>query len=391
MSIVSISNQRQNDTKRFNEEAQLVEDVVEAEIESAFTGIGQVAYYLSQTLDTASPRDFNEYMEGARFAETHPALRAGVLVVELVPAEETAALVERERQFNPDFEITRLVAGFDSPTLWIVTRATNQDLFGVDLFGADISQVGLALPGYLPTEDQPTTVLPLSAFGALAGSADDPAWNGLVSQAASGEFQQILLRWIPGENGRPAGLIFASLNDDTLVEELHQSLPTHLNIRVQLLTDEAVARPVPAADRSANSRQVETAVEGTRWNITIWAGQGFASSSEGLIYGLGLLGWILASIVAFGLLIRNRGLGELEDVQLELQVTSELAGSDPLTGLINRSAMLQHMENALEAGESVGVLFLDMDRFKLVNDTLGHDAGDDLLKRWPTASPRPFE
>jgi hypothetical protein len=285
-----------------------------------------------------------------------------VLVVELVPTDETEALVERELRFNPDFEIHRLVAGFESPTLWIVTRATNQDLFGVDLFGADISQVGLALTGYLPTEDQPTTVLPLSAFGALAGSADDPAWNGLVNQAASGEFQQILSRWIPGENGRPAGLIFASLNDDTLVDLLDRSLPAHLNVRAQLLTDDAVARPAPAADRSANSRQIEKLVEGTRWNVTIWADDGFASPSGGLIYGLAAVGWILASIVGFGLLIRNRRLGQLEDVQLELQVTSELAGSDPLTGLINRSAMTQHMENALDAGESVGVLFLDRSR-----------------------------
>ena len=55
---------------------------------------------------------------------------------------------------------------------------------------------------------------------------------------------------------------------------------------------------------------------------------------------------------------------------------------DPLTGLVNRSCFHDRVTLALGRGDGAGaaVLFLDLDRFKNVNDTLGHDAGDELLR-----------
>ena len=52
---------------------------------------------------------------------------------------------------------------------------------------------------------------------------------------------------------------------------------------------------------------------------------------------------------------------------------------DPLTGLPNRAMFSERLAEAAEDG-NVGVLFLDLDRFKLVNDTLGHEFGDEVLR-----------
>ncbi len=61
------------------------------------------------------------------------------------------------------------------------------------------------------------------------------------------------------------------------------------------------------------------------------------------------------------------------------------ASHDGLTGLLNRVGFRQHIDTVLEQarpGEGrVGLLFIDLDEFKQVNDTYGHEAGDELLRQ----------
>ncbi len=76
--------------------------------------------------------------------------------------------------------------------------------------------------------------------------------------------------------------------------------------------------------------------------------------------------------------------GTVQDVTLRKQAEETLrvqARTDPLTGLLNRDAILGELDARLRdpAQARIAVLYIDLDRFKVVNDVLGHNAGDELL------------
>ncbi len=73
-------------------------------------------------------------------------------------------------------------------------------------------------------------------------------------------------------------------------------------------------------------------------------------------------------------------LQRIRERELNRQLLHEAATHDQLTGLLNRSAVLDHLTNDVsrrrEAGETVAVLFIDLDELKPLNDTYGHEVGD---------------
>ena len=87
---------------------------------------------------------------------------------------------------------------------------------------------------------------------------------------------------------------------------------------------------------------------------------------------------------ATGAIVGVQGVAlDITDRKVANDALEALATHDPLTGLANRAALLDELVRAMSVGHRSGrtaaLLMMDLDRFKDVNDTLGHAAGDELL------------
>lgn len=98
----------------------------------------------------------------------------------------------------------------------------------------------------------------------------------------------------------------------------------------------------------------------------------FAARNIGI---LPLGGMIIGAVLLTGVVLMRQIVAALEN--------RRLATTDSLTGIANRAMLTDHLEDAVEraraTGRAVVVMMLDLNRFKPVNDTLGHHAGDAVL------------
>jgi len=110
---------------------------------------------------------------------------------------------------------------------------------------------------------------------------------------------------------------------------------------------------------------------------------GAAAIGTGLLMG-GLLLWnrALRRAVAQRTDALQKELAERQRLETRLRT---LAEHDPLTGLMNRAALTEALRRSLALAArqkwAVAVVFIDLDKFKVVNDSMGHAAGDELLRQ----------
>ncbi len=114
-----------------------------------------------------------------------------------------------------------------------------------------------------------------------------------------------------------------------------------------------------------------------------WEGEIWNRRKSGEAY----LEWLSIGVVrtSDGTPVRYVGVfNDITELRKKDEHIRHLAFHDPLTGLPNRALLLDRLEHGITFAqrerERLGVMFIDLDRFKHINDSLGHDVGDSLLR-----------
>ena len=141
--------------------------------------------------------------------------------------------------------------------------------------------------------------------------------------------------------------------------------------RDHMLTDAHLARP----DKLTSS-EVFVPVAGTSL-VLAWTPRRFASEVAVSVAPIRIAaaGGVLAAVIFIMLRLYRLA----RDLEARRRVARDLATRDPLTGLANLRGFNEALDAGFIAGVPMSLLYLDLDRFKQVNDRYGHAIGDELL------------
>jgi diguanylate cyclase (GGDEF)-like protein len=231
---------------------------------------------------------------------------------------------------------------------------------------------------------------PIVGAGATALGVGSPVYRGGITPSTVAARRRAFVGWL-GERIEPKVLLETALAGHPNAAVVFRFDSRYSHVEFTSGTPPAGAQSTTTALQAGREAGLENSHEG-------WTVQSFSAGVAGGVFGdrdaLALLaGGILLSVL-LGLLVSILGTGRTRALSLVREKTRELseknrelfhvAVHDPLTGLPNRSLVLDRAERMLARSARdpdvvAGALFVDIDAFKHVNDSLGHAAGDRLL------------
>ena len=147
-------------------------------------------------------------------------------------------------------------------------------------------------------------------------------------------------------------------------------------VQAELIDTRASWRPAPSAGPAEFERIVNFPMPGRTWTIQFISRPEFDAALRAGRPWVVLAGGLIASVVVFLLIVALVGAWNR---------ARALSMRDPLTGLWNRryleETMGRELPRARRLNTGIGAILFDLDHFKQLNDTFGHDAGDFVLAR----------
>jgi diguanylate cyclase (GGDEF)-like protein len=376
---------------RFSADARELHRRIEGELgnyEQALVGLRA----LFAARDTVSRGEFKRYVDGLELNRRYPGFQA-LNYAQVVRAEDLAGFeAQLRREGFTGFAIRPAgTRGRYQIITYIEPMQSNMASFGIDIDANPANQqariqmvetgeivtsgrllridgpnqhVGLAMRLAVYAKDRPldTPEARRSAFIGSVGAGYRVAemMRGALDYERLGHIRYRLYDRGPVGNPVPSD----ALRPEMLLFDSRELAPLAIAARYDVMDKAAL-----------HSENISFPVGGRLWEVQFTTPASF-SSLERLLPLMALLFGVAASALLFRLYRQLTGSKRRAEESL-----SHLATHDPLTGLPNRLLFTSRLAAAIERGsDGLAVLLVDLDRFKNINDSLGHGAGDAVLK-----------
>lgn len=262
---------------------------------------------------------------------------------------------------------------------------TIQDLMGERLFSLDEPYIRGALKGEKQQFERTLIKANGSVGHVLANYVPDINAAGEVVGFFAAVSDVTVLKEAEAEL-KLAASVFHSTVEGILVTDVDLAILS-VNPAFTLITGYSAEEAIGKTPRMLKSNHHDQAFYSAMWrdiNVTgRWQGEIWNRRKGGEVY----LEWLTITKITGAIGEPERYVSVFNDIT-EFRHNDEkikhLAFHDALTDLANRSLLMNRLDHQIAKAERdrsrLAVLFLDLDRFKWVNDTLGHDFGDELLR-----------